>query len=141
MSLTMPETVLVTDPAWVWAIFAGIRPIENRARPSPHRGPLLVQSTADMRLTPHVLDWIRSQTWYCPPDLAFLETEYAGRVFGRVEMIGCCRPDKLPEPEREFAAGPFCYRLRRPEPFVNPVLIADCVDMGQIDHSLEFPTP
>lgn len=129
-----------TNALWVWAIFDGIRPIENRKFLTLHRGPILIHASASMRETPLIREWIRRETLYLPPPDELLEREFVGRVVGQIDLIGCVAFDDLPKTEREFAAGPYCMRLRDPQPFNHPFPMPDCRDWSDVPISPSLST-
>lgn len=121
---------ITTDPLWAWAIFGGLRPIENRPTSTDHVGPLLVHASQSMRQTPYIREWIRCHTLYLPPPDWLIDRDYRGRVIGEVDMIGCVTVDELPQREREFAVGPWCWRFRNPRSFVYPFPRVDASDLS-----------
>lgn len=122
-----------TDPLWTWAIFDGVRPLENRPVPTDYRGTIGVIASRSFRQTSFIREWMRVNTFYLPPDDDALFREFAGRMVGEVDLVGCVRVADLPQAEREFAIGPWCWRLRRPRAYNLPIWIPDVPELHDID--------
>lgn len=96
---------------WAWAILHGGKDVENRSWRTAYRGPLLIHAgRRPDTATP----------WPAPPDCPFphLDQLPYGALAGLVELI-----DVVPySPEQgPWAIGPWCWVLRDPRPFVQPV--------------------
>jgi hypothetical protein len=115
MSIT--HKVLTIDPLWVWAIFRKLKIVENRSWGTKHRGPLVIHASVNTKRDPFIRDWIRANTLYIPPSPAEVARDIAGRCVGVVQLVDCVPIDNLPDSEREFAAGPVCWRLANPVEF------------------------
>lgn len=113
--------VLTIDPIWVWAIFAGIKLVENRSWSTRYRGELGIHASVNKRREPFAREWIAANTLYTPPTPEHLLTEYAGRIFGVVDLVDCVPLAELPPAENEFAIGPVCWRLSNPQRFQDPI--------------------
>jgi hypothetical protein len=96
---------------WAWAIVHGIKTIENRSRPTRHRGALVIHAS--------------KSRWYVGGDYADLlpglplwdELDY-GALVGVVGVVDC-----VPVAEVEgqpFAVGPWCWILAHARP-IRPV--------------------
>jgi hypothetical protein len=109
---------------WAWAIVAGIKTVENRSRPTRHRGPLAIHASRSRRyLAGDYADLL--------PGLPPVEQLDFGALVGVVEVVGC-----VPVAEVEgdlFAAGPWCWLLRgarrvQPVPFKGQVSLFNVPD-------------
>jgi hypothetical protein len=109
---------------WAWAIVTGAKRIENRWRPTRHRGPLVIHASRSRR--------------YCRGDYSGLlprlppwgELDY-GVLVGLVEVVDCV-PLAAAEGD-PFAVGPWCWildkpRRLRPVPFAGQVSFFDVPD-------------
>jgi hypothetical protein len=76
----MNKALTVKQP-WAWAIIHGDKDVENRSRPTKHRGRLYIH--AGLGWADDGLDAIGAENM--PPDAALL----AGHVIGTVDVIGC----------------------------------------------------
>jgi hypothetical protein len=106
---------------WAWAIVHGIKTVENRSRPTRHRGPLVIHASRSRRsLAGDYSDLL--------PGLPPVEELAFGALVGVVEVVDC-----VPVTEVEgdpFAVGPWCWLLRqargiRPVPFKGQVALFD----------------
>jgi len=87
---------------WAWAIVAGIKTIENRWRPTRHRGPLVIHASKSRRYLEE--DFSELLPGLPPWD----ELDY-GALVGVVEVVDCV---PLAEVEGDpFAIGPWCWLL------------------------------
>jgi hypothetical protein len=102
---------------WAWAIVAGLKTVENRSRPTSHRGPLVIHASRSRR---YLADDYASLLPGLPP----VEQLDFGALVGVVEVVGCV---PLAEVEGDpFASGPWCWLLAgarqiRPAPFKGQV--------------------
>ncbi len=102
---------------WAWAIVAGIKTVENRSRPTRHRGPLAIHASKSRR-------YLAGDYARLLPGLPSVEQLDYGALVGVVE-VGDCVP--VAEVEGDpFAVGPWCWLLRgvrriRPVPFKGQV--------------------
>lgn len=110
------------------AVITGLKTIENRSRPSHHRG-LLVIHAGKSRASMYPYDDRIPIEWYAPIyPLSF------GFLIGAVIMTDCVFVDRPLPPRRsaeyakckaiqdnEFAHGPFCYLLEGFVRFAHPV--------------------
>lgn len=89
---------------WAWAIVAGIKTVENRSRPTRHRGPLVIHASKSRRyLDGDYADLL--------PGLPPVEQLDFGALIGVVEVVDCV---PLAEVEGDpFAVGPWCWILSR----------------------------
>jgi hypothetical protein len=125
--------VLTIDPIWVWAIFAGIKLVENRSWSTRHRGELGIHAGLNKRREPFAREWIAANTVHTPPDREFLEREYAGRLIGVVDLVDCVPLADVPANEAEFAIGPVCWRLSNVKRFNNPFQVTGKQGMWTIE--------
>jgi hypothetical protein len=109
---------------WAWAIVQGIKKVENRSRPTQHRGPLVIHASRSRRyLGGHYADLLPG----LPPEA---ELDF-GVLVGVVEVVDCV---PLAEVEGDpFAVGPWCWLLARarrirPVPFKGQVSLFNIPD-------------
>jgi ASCH domain-containing protein len=106
---------------WAWAIVHGLKTVENRSRPTTHRGPLLIHASKSRR-------YLASDYADLLPGLPPADQLDFGALVGVVEVVGC-----MPVAEVEgdpFAVGPWCWLLAgarriRPVPFKGQVGLFD----------------
>jgi hypothetical protein len=92
---------------WAWAIIHGLKTIENRWRPTRHRGPLVIHASRSRRyrggdylaLLPGLPPW---------EQLAF------GALIGIVDVVDCVPLAEVKDDP--FAVGPWCWVLTNPRP-------------------------
>jgi hypothetical protein len=87
---------------WAWAIVTGIKKVENRSRPTRHRGPLVIHASRSRR-------YLKADYAALLPNLPPIEQLEFGALVGVVEVVGC-----VPVAEVEgdpFAVGPWCWVL------------------------------
>lgn len=110
------KALTVMQP-WAWAIANGLKTIENRSKPTKHRGPLLIHAGLGLSYM-HLFD-NRLEEWGVtfPP----LEALSFGYLMAVVDLVDC-KPLAEVEGER-FAVGPWCWILAnaRPLPLVRAV--------------------
>lgn len=126
------SSCLSIQQPWAHLIFAGLKPVENRSRPTRFRGRIFVHASArlacrnwaDVFSGPPV-PWTEGLTVDHPapavlPALADLPT---GAVVGSVELYDCLTLADLPKSLKRHpqAGGPFCWLLRDPRPLAFPV--------------------
>jgi ASCH domain len=109
---------------WAWAIVAGIKTVENRSRPTRHRGPLVIHASNSRRyLGEDYADLLPNM----PP---WEELDY-GALVGVVEVVDSV---SLAAVERDpFAVGPWCWLLARARrirsvPYKGQVSLFDVAD-------------
>jgi hypothetical protein len=109
---------------WAWAIVRAIKTVENRSRPTRHRGPLRIQASMSRRyLGEDYADFL--------PDLPPVEQLDFGALVGVVEVVGCVLPAEIEG--NPLAVGPRCWLLARarrprPVPFKEQVSLFDVAD-------------
>jgi hypothetical protein len=102
---------------WAWAIVHGLKTVENRWRPTRHRGPLVIHASRSRR-------YLGQDFRGLLPGLPPAEQLDFGALVGVVEVVGCV---PLAEAEGDpFALGPWCWLLARarrirPVPFKGQV--------------------
>jgi hypothetical protein len=109
---------------WAWAIVRGIKTVENRSRPTRHRGPLVIHASKSRR---YLGEDYAELLPGLPPEgqLDF------GALVGVVEVVGCV---PLAEVEGDpFAVGPWCWLLAgarriRPVPFKGQISLFNVPD-------------
>jgi hypothetical protein len=112
--------VLTVHNPWAWLIVRGLKRIENRSRPTKHRGPLLVH--AGRTYVPDVP---------LPPEAPPVETMPYSAIVGRVTLLDCVPlADAAPGPHTH---GPFCWLLGDAVAFEQPIVGADGAPLkGQV---------
>ncbi len=109
---------------WAWAIVAGVKRIENRWRPTRHRGPLAIHASKSRR-------YLAGDYAGLLPGLPPAEELPFGALVGVVEVVDCV---PLAEVEGDpFAVGPWCWVLSgarqcRPVPFMGQVSLFSVPD-------------
>jgi hypothetical protein len=89
---------------WAWAIVRGLKTVENRYRPTSHRGPLVIHASRSRRyLGEDYADLL--------PGLPPWEELDFGALVGVVEVVGCV-PLAMATGD-PFAIGPWCWLLAR----------------------------
>jgi ASCH domain len=117
------KAISVCQP-WAWAIVIGFKTVENRSRPTRHRGPLAIHASKSRRYLGD--DYTELLPGLPPWD----ELDY-GALVGVVEVVDCV---PLAEVERDlFAVGPWCWLLARarrirPVPYKGQVSLFDVPD-------------
>lgn len=108
--------VLSVRQPWATLIVLGIKDVENRARRSHYRGPLLIHASgkADKWGMEVILNALREDG--DEQGIAFLSQAPTGVIVGRVEMVDC-----VSEHPSDWFDGPFGYVLTRPLYFADPV--------------------
>ena len=127
--------VLTIDPIWVWAIFEGLKLVENRTWSTKHRGQLWIHASQNKRREREAREWFARHTCYEPPASDRLSA-VAGRLYGSVNLVDCVAIEELPESEREFAIGPICWRLSDPQRFVAPIPVQGKQGLWTLPESL-----
>src|SRR4051794_10971425 len=115
-NLSIMKALSVCQP-WAWAIVHGVKTVENRSRPTSHRGPLVIHASKSRR-------YLAGDYAELLPGLPPVEQLDFGALVGVVEVMGC-----VPLAEVEgapFAVGPGCWLLAgarpiRPVPFKGQV--------------------
>jgi hypothetical protein len=109
---------------WAWAIVAGLKTVENRSRPTRHRGPLVVHASKSRR-------YLQGDYADLLPGLPPWEELDYGALIGVVEVVGCVPLTEVGGDP--FASGPWCWLLSqaqpiRPVPFKGHVSLFDTPD-------------
>jgi hypothetical protein len=116
---------LSVRPPWAWAILHAGKTVENRARPTQYRGPLVIHSART--ITP--LE--RFPTGEPVPPAA---VEVLGALVGVVQLVDCLPlPDCPPSP---WAVGPWCWLLADPRPLARPVPFAGQITFFDVPEEL-----
>jgi hypothetical protein len=109
---------------WAWAIVAGLKTVENRSRPTRHRGPLVIHASRSRR-------YLAGDYAGLLPGLPPVEQLDFGALVGVVEVVGCV---PLAEVQGDpVANGPWCWLLAgarriRPVPFKGQVGLFNVLD-------------
>jgi hypothetical protein len=114
---------------WAWAIVAGIKKVENRSRPTRHRGPLVIHASRSRR-------YLREDFADLLPGLPPAEELDFGALIGVVEVVDCV---PLAGVEGDpFANGPWCWLLARARQ-IRPVPCKGQVSFFNIPDGLVVP--
>jgi hypothetical protein len=115
---------------WAWAIIHGPKRIENRSRPTRHRGPLLIHASKSQR-------YRRGDYTELLPDLPPWEELVFGALIGVVDVVDCVPfAEVVDDP---FAIGPWCWVLDRPRSF-SPVPCVGQVNLFNVATSSQEPS-
>ena len=93
---------------FAWGIIHGTKRVENRSRPTSHRGLLLIHAGSSRQ---DLGRYGRGE----PSEgrLVF------GAFIGTVEVIDCVPVEQAPA--GRFTVGPWCWLLANPTPFIDPI--------------------
>ena len=104
------KALTVRQP-WAWAIVTGYKDVENRSKPTNHRGPLLIHAAKQMDPTGFQDLWELSIYRKLPDDLPL------GGLIGVVEIVDCVTNSKSPW----ALSKAWHWVLRRPKEFNTPL--------------------
>ena len=103
------KAISIKQP-WAIAIFRG-KDVENRTKPSKHRGPLLIH--ASLRSDKEANEIFKRDF---PSIIRIVDFWVLGCIIGKVEMVDCVTE----HPSRWFA-GPYGYVFENPVLFRKPI--------------------
>ena len=112
---------------WAWAIVAGIKTVENRSRPTRHRGPLVIHASKSQR-------YLAGDYANLLPGLPPVEQLVFGALVGVVEVLDC-----VPVAEVEgdaFAVGPWCWLLAEANALSVPIPYRGRVQLFDVEMAL-----
>jgi hypothetical protein len=120
----MRVKVLTVRQPWAWAIVNGLKPIENRAWSTAHRGLLVIHSALNVAKATD-LDGGRFPDGTPVPDPRTLDL---GALVGVVNLTACVRLRDLAftgdpawrSKAQPWSTGPWCWLLDRPRRFKVP---------------------
>jgi hypothetical protein len=115
---------------WAWAIIHGPKRIENRTRPTRHRGPLLIHASKSQRYRGGDYSGLL-------PDLPPWEELVFGALIGVVDVVDCVPFEEVRDDP--FAIGPWCWVLDRPRSF-SPVGCKGQVNLFNVATSIQEPS-
>ena len=137
---------------WAWAILHAGKTVENRSRPTRHRGPLLIHASKSRRTSDAwpSAEW-RKRFGIERPPRAELPT---GALVGVVEVVACLplaewkawhadgdpratHPEAMTSP---WAEGPWCWVLAEPRAFEKPVPWKGQQNLFEVRKVSESPT-
>jgi ASCH domain len=112
---------LTVKQPWAWLIMAGLKDVENRARPTKYRGKIAIH----VSLKPSEAWSERSAIGIAHLDcadrevaeLVLGENTHAGHVIGTVELVDCVQDHDSPW----AFADHWHWVLRNPFPFIEPI--------------------
>jgi hypothetical protein len=105
--------VLTVRQPWAWSIVAGIKRIENRSRPTRHRGPILIHAGSSRRSLDVGLAALQDARIGRVGPFAF------GAIIGICEIVDCVRVEDVAG--ERFAEGPWCWLLAGARLFDEPI--------------------
>jgi hypothetical protein len=114
---------------WAWAIVTGLKKIENRSRPTRHRGPLVIHASRSRR-------YLKGDYAGLLPGLPPEDQLDFGALLGVVEVV-----DSVPVAEVEgnpFAIGPWCWLLAKARP-IQPIPFKGQVSLFNVADRLVVP--
>lgn len=118
-------TCLSVLQPWTDVVLVAAKKPENRDWYTSYRGPLLLHAGRGYDGEPGEFDdgIVGSCATVGSPPIDFARAaERRGAILGIADLVGCVRPDAVPEPQRSaWAFGPWCFLLERPLIFVEPV--------------------
>lgn len=120
---------------WAWAIIFGRKRIENRARRTTYRGPILIhasRSQSYFRDHPDV-EWWRNSATPPMPDLPNLDQLDYGMAIGVIDVVDCVPYEDVKD--RPFAIGPWCWLLQSPR-WIVPFPLKGNVSLFEVDDRL-----
>jgi hypothetical protein len=123
--------ILSVCQPWAWAIVTGIKRVENRSRPTRHRGPLVIHASRSRRS-------LGQDFGELLPNLPPVEQLDFGALIGVVEIVGC-----VPVAEVEgdpFAVGPWCWLLANARR-IQPARFRGLVSLFKVPDRLVVPLP
>lgn len=108
--------VLSVRQPWADLIVSGPKDVENRARRSNYRGPLLIHASqaVDSQGMEELITELRQVG--DEDGIAFHSNSPTGCIVGLVEMVDC-----VTEHPSDWFEGPFGYVLEKPLLFVHPI--------------------
>jgi hypothetical protein len=114
---------------WAWGIITGIKTVENRFRPTRHRGPLVIHASQSRR-------YLGEDVAGLLPGLPPADRLDFGALVGVVGVVGCV---PLAEVEGDpFAVGPWCWLLARARR-IRPVPFKGQVGLFNVPDQLVVP--
>lgn len=102
---------LTVKQPWAWAIVMGYKDVENRARRTNHRGPLLIHAAKQMDSAGFQALWELGLYRQLPDDLPL------GALVGQVEVTDCVTNARGPWAD----PGSWHWILSRPKEFNSPL--------------------
>jgi hypothetical protein len=114
---------------WAWAIVHGLKRVENRTRPTRHRGPLVIHASRSRR-------YLGQDYSHLLAGLPPVEELDFGALVGVVEVVGCVRVEEVAGDP--FATGPWCWLLARARP-IRPVPFRGQVGLFNVPDQLAEP--
>lgn len=117
---------------WAWAIIHGGKDIENRSRPTRHRGPLAIHSSKGLAKLDYAFDakFIQLTTGVIVPayeDLIF------GAILGTVNLVDCVKLSSSP-----WFQGRYGFVLQDAEPWRIPIITRGALGFWHFDEAKEL---
>lgn len=123
---------------WANFIIAGIKPVDNRSRPTKFRGTILIHASKTIDLGP---DQVTPAEWrklikagICKRAGEYIFTR--GSIIGMVDIVDCVTSHKS-----EFFSGPYGWVLKNPVIFENPIEVKGRVGIFYVPKSLLKKSP
>ncbi len=101
---------------WTWAILYAGKRVENRTWYTDYRGPIFIH--AGLRVDWAAVDDLRDEIEAVPEPRP---AAFCGGLVATAILADCVKPDQVPEGQRDWAVGPWCFLLRTVTPLVRPV--------------------
>jgi hypothetical protein len=118
---------LTVKQPWASLILAGYKDVENRTRPTKHRGPVAIhvakqvaRNAHELLPSPHHFPWVVALLATSPKYGRF------GMVFGTVEIVGCVQDFDSPWALQDH----WHWLLANPQVFDEPVPAKASSDYG-----------
>lgn len=123
---------------WADFIIAGIKPVENRSRPTKFRGTILIHASKTIAFG---ADEVTPAEWkkLIKAGLAESNDEYivpVGSIIGMVDIVDCVTSHKS-----EYFGGPYGWVLKNPVIFENPIEVKGQVGIFYVPKTLLKKTP
>lgn len=112
---------------WAGLILTGIKSVENRSWRTDYRGDLVVHSGMSHDKYASLLPQVRTA-----PSCRGLD-ELCGVALGIVELTDCV---PIEDCQLEWAYGPWCWLLRNPRIFVNPIFMSGSLRLFNVPDGL-----
>lgn len=105
---------------WWWWILQGVKPVENRSRPTKVRGTVLVHASSWWRTFDALADMHQfsplAERAGCPKIEMPLVRPLGGHIVGQVDIVDCVTSMDSP-----WFFGPYGYVLANPVAFSHPI--------------------
>lgn len=129
--------ILTVHEPWAWAFFLAGKDVENRSRPTKHRGPLAIQ-VSKKRLKPDELTEIANfivgaRGLFASVLIGTVDQRLRGHIIGIVDVVDCVRDSA----SRWAMPGYYHWTVAK-QRRVKPVPIVGQLGMFERDVDLEY---